>query len=207
MAFSFNEVGAKGVGDTITIPFPYIHRDHIFVRVDGELVSSTLYEFSSSSTLLCLTGFPVGTVTRVERGTPPDDLPSEQTGPGVFDWRGANKNDTHLLYIAQERADLEATVIASAGQVAADLVSTTAKAAGATAAASTATTKASEASASASAAASSASTATTKAAEAAEDAANLGAALAAFEDFMFLADWGSIIDTPGTTTDYGDLSA
>jgi hypothetical protein len=235
MAFSFNTVGSKAAGDTISVPFPYTSKDDVYVLVDGEEVSSTLYSWSSGSTLLCLSGFPEGTTTRVERRSSAASLPSEQQGTGTFDYNGANRNDKHLMFIAQERVDLEDTVIASAAQVSTDLVNTSEKAdeavdaaaaatakageaassasdaAGsastASAAASTATTKASEAAGSASTASAAASTATTKAAEAAEDAANLGAALAAFEDYMFLADWGSITETPGTTTDYGDLSA
>ena len=170
MPFSYNEVGTKAAGDTISIPFPYINEDHIFIKVDGVTVSSTLYEFSTTSTLLCLSGFPEGDVTRVERITPPDELPAAQQGTGVFDWKGANKNDEHLLYIAQERADVEEAVLNGAAQVAEDLVIVSAAAAAASAAAGgvaddaasasaaagTATTKASEASASAASAAASA---------------------------------------------------
>jgi hypothetical protein len=57
MAFSFNTVGSKAAGDTISVPFPYTSKDDVYVLVDGVEVSSTLYSWSSGSTLLCLSGF------------------------------------------------------------------------------------------------------------------------------------------------------
>jgi hypothetical protein len=170
MAFSFNTVGSKAAGDTISVPFPYTSKDDVYVLVDGEEVSSTLYSWSSGSTLLCLSGFPEGTTTRVERRSSAASLPSEQQGTGTFDYDGANRNDKHLMFIAQERVDVEETVLNSATQVADDLASTSAAAAMATIKAEAASTSADEASTSADEAAASASTATTKASEAAASA-------------------------------------
>jgi hypothetical protein len=170
MAFSFNTVGSKAAGDTISVPFPYTSKDDVYVLVDGVEVSSTLYSWSSGSTLLCLSGFPEGTTTRVERRSSAASLPSEQQGTGTFDYDGANRNDKHLMFIAQERVDVEETVLNSASQVAEDLASTSAAAAVATVKADAAAASASTASTKADEAAASASTATTKASEAAASA-------------------------------------
>lgn len=107
MALSYNEVGPKSPGDTLVVPFDYTTRDHVYVLVDGADVPKSYYEWASSNTILCLDGFPEGEVTRVERRTPMDQIPSEQQGTGVFDYKGANENDRYLLFIQQEQADQE----------------------------------------------------------------------------------------------------
>lgn len=209
MPYSYDKSGSKTSGDTISVPFPFISRDHVYVSVDGTDVSTSLYEWANDGLLNCLSGFPSGTVTRVERRTPVNtaDLPSEQQGAGTFDYDGANQNDLYLLYISQERYDREAevlenydtsllaqeTVQALVQQVedAKDLVlDGTDDAEG----------YKDQAAASA-----------TAASGYATDAANLYASMDAFkstyESLGYFGDWGSIIEAPGTTTDYGDITA
>lgn len=226
MAFSINSFTSKAPGDTITIPFPYLSRDHIFVYVGGERVSTTHYTFSSASVILCGPGFPAGS-GYVARQTPAAELPGAQQGAAAFDHVAANRNDLCLLFIAQERKDLEDTVIESAERVAGDAGAVADNAAQVTtqaaqvaadravvvAAKEVAETSATIASNAASLAVPAAATATAKAveaaaraAEAATHAGNLEAAREAFLAFSFLADWGTLEESPGEILDYGNIT-
>lgn len=107
MAFSFNDTSDVSEGDTLTVPFPYISKDHVYVYADGVVVSNALYEWTSPSTINCLAGFPSCQICRVQRVTPREDIPTEQQGTGVYDFEGANANDVFLLYLQQEEEDKE----------------------------------------------------------------------------------------------------
>lgn len=107
MALSSANFPSRVPGDTITVSFPYLSRDYVYVSVDGEVVSSALYSWSNSSTLLCLSGFPAG-IGKVYRVTPKAEVASVLTGSTSFDWKGSNKNFAQLLHIEQELEDGEA---------------------------------------------------------------------------------------------------
>lgn len=180
MAYSYATwTGSKGAGDEITVSFPYLSEDHVRVLVDDVEVSSSLYQWTSSSVIECLAGFPSGAAGRVERVTPRNDMPSQQQGSGSFDWRGANENDTYLLYIQQEVDDSEAERQAVTDDLVAQFEDIETNAGIAQTAADTATTKAGEAATSetnaagsATTASGAATTATTKAGEAAASASS-----------------------------------
>jgi hypothetical protein len=107
MAYSYANYGAKAPGDTISVPFVFLKRSHVGITVDDVVVTGDKWSWVNDGTILCLSGFPSGTVTRVFRITPVAELPSLQQGTGSFDYKGANDNDTVLLFAAQEREDLE----------------------------------------------------------------------------------------------------
>jgi hypothetical protein len=233
MAYSYDEFSSKTSGDTITVSFPAIDRDHVYVVVSGVDVSSSLYEWISDGLISCLSGFPSGD-GRVERRTPTSKLPASQSGAASYDWRAANENDLFLLYQNQERADKEAEVLAAydgalASQTIVETKRDEAVAAAAEAASSeaNAATSAAQASADASQAATNvvetaddravveakavevatnAVSASTSATQAATSAANLDAYASAFQSYGYLSDWGTIVEAPGEILDYGDIT-
>ena len=180
---------SKSPGDTISLPWPYANQSNVYIVVGGVEVSTSLFQWTSSNTIECLTGFPTG-AGYCERWTT-RTLPSEQQGSGSFNWQGANNNDKTLLYIQQEldyaetarqavtdelveKYDNIDTLVGTATTKAAEASSSATAAAGSASAASgSATSAASSATAAGTSetnAAASASTATTKASEASTSA-------------------------------------
>lgn len=104
MAYSFVDYPSISVGTARSIPFPYLSKSHIKVYVEGALVSSTLYDFPTSTTLRALTGFPSGAV-RLKRSTPLDYFVSVQSATSALDWEGMNSNFNVTKLILQEYID------------------------------------------------------------------------------------------------------
>lgn len=105
MAYSYNTYGSRVAGQTIALSWPYLSTDHVYVSVDDVVVSSTLYTWTNSALLTCLTGFPTGNVTKVYRKTPVTANMASLIGAAILDIEGINKNDKQLLYAAQELID------------------------------------------------------------------------------------------------------
>lgn len=107
MAYSYNEVGAVSPGQGIAVPFKFLDRVHVRVLVDG--VVTDKYSWLNNGMLQASTGFPSGTVTRVERNTPVSLLKAVLEGTAVFDFDGVNENFSLLLFILQEYVDKESS--------------------------------------------------------------------------------------------------
>lgn len=108
MNYSYVETGRMSPGDTQPVSFAFRKRDEVFVMVDGVDVPSNLYGWVNDGLLQALSGFPSGTVTRIERRTPVGGYESNQSGAAVYDWNGANANFRQSLFVIQEYADKEA---------------------------------------------------------------------------------------------------
>lgn len=105
MAYSYNEVGAISPGQNISVPFKFLDREHVSVLVDG--VVTDKYTWLNNGMVQATTGFPIGTVTRIERNTPVALLKAVLEGTAVFDFEGVNNNFSLLLFILQEYSDKE----------------------------------------------------------------------------------------------------
>ena len=107
MAYSYTDSGPKGPGDTLTVGFPFDLRDHVSVLVDGVVVAGSRWAWVNDGLISCLAGFPTGTLTRVQRRTPDDDLKGVLVGTAALDYPMVNSNFYRMLYVLQEKADQE----------------------------------------------------------------------------------------------------
>lgn len=121
MPYSYNLTGGEGPGDILSVPFPYLQKEHIYVEVDDVLISNTKYEWPSEGQLLLLSGFPVGSTTKVYRKTPFDERVGDLQGSAFLAFDDVNNNDKQMLYVLQETADAEASRQAAIDNLSTDL--------------------------------------------------------------------------------------
>lgn len=186
MPYSYTELSGKHPGDTITVSWPFEERSEVSIKVDGISVNESYYEWVNDGLINCLTGFPFGQITRIERNTNLASLPGEQSGPGTFDWDVANRNDKRLLFAAQERADKEDSIEPALEEVqvklnqATDLVNQTNN---------------------------QVSQATESAEEAALSALKMDTLIDAIEAGNFAENWGNIVDVAGEIESWGAITS
>lgn len=105
---------ASGSTAVFSVPFPYLDKAHVQVRLNGVLKTlGADYTFPTSSTIQITAGNPTaGTVVERRRGTPSDPLTVFQ--PGNLDSGDLNVAELQPLYVAQEAFDLASDFLASA---------------------------------------------------------------------------------------------
>jgi microcystin-dependent protein len=94
---------ATGATRTFTVPFQYLDKSHVVVKLNGSLkTSGTDYTFTSASTINFTTA-PTGTV-EIYRSTPTDPLVDFQDA-SVLTEADLDTSARQPLYLAQESAD------------------------------------------------------------------------------------------------------
>jgi hypothetical protein len=102
---SIQRTAASGSTAVFSVPFPYIDKSHVQVRVDGVLLATPAdYTWPTSSTIQLTAGNPTaGTVVERRRATPVDPLTNFSSGN--LDSGDLNASLLQPLYVAQEGAD------------------------------------------------------------------------------------------------------
>lgn len=103
---------ASGSTAVFSVPFPYLDRSHVQVRVAGVLkVVGTDFTWPTASTIQLVTGNPAaGTIVERRRVTPVDPLTVFQAG--TLDSTDLNVSELQPLYVAQEVGDATADLAA-----------------------------------------------------------------------------------------------
>lgn len=102
---TFVSFSTVGVGETLNLPFTALDTANIVVKADGVVVSTTLYEFTTATSILTLTGFPVNTTVLVYSRTPVDADEELQSGSTVYDWELVNQQFEKSFMVLQEHRD------------------------------------------------------------------------------------------------------
>jgi hypothetical protein len=102
---SIQRTAASGSTAVFSVPFPYIDKAHVQVRVDGVLKATPAdYTWPTSSTIQLTAGNPTaGTVVERRRATSVDPLTNFSSGN--LDSGDLNASLLQPLYVAQEGAD------------------------------------------------------------------------------------------------------
>jgi hypothetical protein len=99
MPLTYNQYTGDGSTKQYTLSFPYISKDHVFVRVDGENVPFT---WLNDTTVVLGVAPPSGASVVVYRSTPNDRyLVSFKAGTG-FREADLNRMSSQVFYIVQE---------------------------------------------------------------------------------------------------------
>lgn len=104
MAYSYQDTVASGdeaARRLITVPFPYISKEHVFVELGG--VETSAFTWSSPSAILLNVAPEAGTTRRVKRVTPKTALVTFSTGP--LSTPDLNTVNLQMVYLTQEIAD------------------------------------------------------------------------------------------------------
>lgn len=114
MVSSITRSVASGSTAVFSVPFPYLDKAHLQVRLNGILKArGTDYSFLTDSTIQISAGNPTaGTVVERRRSTPTDPLTTFQ--PGNLDSGDLNVAELQPLYVAQESFDLATDFLARA---------------------------------------------------------------------------------------------
>src|SRR5262245_23872140 len=105
MPYSYAVTVASGSTDTVSVPFQYISKAHVHVKLDDVLVEDGDLVWNSSSQIH-LPSMPTnGTVVRVYRDTPLGSLIVEHPAASILDYRDLNTSGLHFLYAIQELKD------------------------------------------------------------------------------------------------------
>lgn len=121
MAYAIETTVIVVATDTAAVPFPYLDRNHVILKVDGALVNAADYEWTSSTTIALLVGeFQIGETVVVQRITPAEEAYIQFT-EGQLEAKDLNDAHTQLLYIMQEVYDGQAAAI-EAGENITDLI-------------------------------------------------------------------------------------
>ena len=99
MAYSFETYYPDGVADTFAIPFPYLNKNHILVRVDNTVVGFT---FVSDGVVKTNAVPAAGSTVIVQRLTPVDAVPVDFSNRGRLTERSLDLVVRFYLYVAQE---------------------------------------------------------------------------------------------------------
>jgi hypothetical protein len=102
VAYSYVRYTGNGTTTNYAFPFPYLNQSHIFVRVNGSLVSFT---FLNSSTVQLTTAPAAGTTVEVRRLTPRDTPAVDFADGSVLLESDLDLLATFNLYVAQEVSD------------------------------------------------------------------------------------------------------
>lgn len=107
MAYSINIVVLSGTTDVVSVPFPFIARSHVRVKVGDEVITSQV-QWLTNGTIKLPQVYPAGTVCRVSRHTPAAEMLVRFTSPDEMSGDEINTGLVQLLYIVQEAFDLTA---------------------------------------------------------------------------------------------------
>ena len=110
MAYSFETYYPDGVADTFAIPFPYLNKDHILVRVDNTVVGFT---FVSDGVVKTNAVPAAGSTVIVQRLTPVDAVPVDFSNRGRLTERSLDLVVKFYLYVAQESREASSLVVLS----------------------------------------------------------------------------------------------
>lgn len=104
---SIQRAAASGSTAVFSVPFPYLDKTHVQVRVAGVLKAQGVdYTWPTDSTIQLSAGSPTaGTIVERRRVTPVDPLTVFQ--PGNLDSGDLNVAELQALYVAQEASDDE----------------------------------------------------------------------------------------------------
>jgi len=108
VAYSYAVQVFDAPGNQVKVPFPFLSRDHVNVKVDGVLLAQNAYVWLSDKLIQLAETYPGGTTTRVFRTTPVDApiVIFEPTLLRAGDLAGdLNDNAMQLLFAAQEALD------------------------------------------------------------------------------------------------------
>ena len=99
MALTYVQYTGDGVTKQYTLSFPYLSKDHVFVRVDG---TSVPFTWLNDSTVVLDTAPEIGQVLSIYRATPRyESLVTFKAGAG-FREQDLNLMTTQVFYIVQE---------------------------------------------------------------------------------------------------------
>lgn len=104
MAYSYQDTVASGDETSrrlISVPFPYINKEHVFVELGG--VETSAFTWSSPSAILLNVAPASGVTRRVKRVTPKTALVTFSTGP--LSTPDLNTANLQMIYLTQEIAD------------------------------------------------------------------------------------------------------
>lgn len=108
MAYSFETYYPNGVADTFAIPFPYLNKSHILVRVNNTVVGFT---FVSDGVVKTNAVPPAGSTVIVQRLTPVDAVPVDFSNRGRLTERSLDLVVKFYLYVAQESREASSLVV------------------------------------------------------------------------------------------------
>ncbi|RWI46826.1 MAG: hypothetical protein EOQ93_29300 [Mesorhizobium sp.] len=102
---SIQRTAASGSTDTFSVPFGYLDKTHVQIRVAGVLKTVGVdYTWTTASTIQLTAGNPAaGTIVERRRVTPGDPLTTFT--PGNLDTGDLNVAELQTLYVAQEAED------------------------------------------------------------------------------------------------------
>lgn len=111
MASTITRSVASGSTAVFSVPFPYLDKTHVQVRLNGVLKALGVdYTFPTSSTIQITAGNPTaGTIVERKRVTPTETLTEFQ--PGNLDSGDLNVGILQPLYLAQEGNDAAADIL------------------------------------------------------------------------------------------------
>ncbi|MDG4856432.1 phage tail fiber protein [Mesorhizobium sp. WSM4982] len=111
MVSSIARSTASGSTDTFSVPFPYLDKTHVQVRLNGVLKALGVdYTFTTASTIQITAGNPAaGVIVERKRVTPAEPL--TDFSPGNLDTGDLNVGILQPLYLAQEGNDSAADIL------------------------------------------------------------------------------------------------
>lgn len=113
MVSSIARSTASGSTANFSVPFPYLDKTHVQVRLNGTLLPTSGYTWPNAGEIQLVAGNPpVGTVVERRRLTP--DGPLAVFQPGNLDSDDLNVGVAQPLYKAQEGTDQAADILARA---------------------------------------------------------------------------------------------
>lgn len=105
MPYSSSTTVASGSTANVSVPFQFLDRTHVHVRVDLADVPDNSLSWASDGVITLPTTPDSGAVVKVYRRTPLDGLVVTFSDPAVLSSKNLNRADRQLLYVLQENAD------------------------------------------------------------------------------------------------------
>jgi hypothetical protein len=103
MALAYAQYPGNGTTTVFNVTFPYLHKDHVQVKVNGNLVAFT---WNSATQVKLTTAPPSGSIVDVRRVTPRDKLLVDFLDGSTLVESDLDLSAIQVFYLAQEAFDL-----------------------------------------------------------------------------------------------------
>lgn len=110
MAYSYATLVSSGSTANVSVPFPYLERSHVHVKLDNVQVPDEDLTWTAPGIIQLPETPASGTVIKTYRLTDASELVTVYSTPNVLDHRDWNGVLTQMLYITQEAFDLGAGI-------------------------------------------------------------------------------------------------